>query len=101
MDTRANIVIVSVLVMLAAVANSEITICNVPLSGLQACLPAAKPPSPPPPTSECCASMKDADFCCLYSYRDSPLLPSLGVDPKLAIQIPDKCHLAHPPPSSC
>ncbi|PKI49035.1 putative lipid-transfer protein DIR1 [Punica granatum] len=101
MDTRLNIIIMSVLlVVMAAVANSQ-TVCNVTVAELQSCLPAAKPPNPPPPTAACCFSLKHADFCCLYSYRDSPLLPSLGVDPKLALRIPDKCHLSHPPPSRC
>ncbi|OWM87963.1 hypothetical protein CDL15_Pgr000387 [Punica granatum] len=99
MDARASIVIASILVMLAAVAHSQMeSICNVPRYGVEACLPAAKPPNPPEPTAECCDLMKHADFCCLYKYWASP---SLGIDLNLALQLPDKCHWQHPAPTQC
>lgn len=96
MESRAYVVLLTVLVVLATVADSQ-TICKVTIPGLMSCLPAAKPPNPPPPSQECCDALKDADLCCLYSHKDSPILPTLGVDPSLALQIPDKCHIAHPP----
>lgn len=91
----AVIVPVLVLVMVAATANSQ-TICNISIAGLESCVPAAQPPNPPPPTPECCAAMQDADYCCLYAYKNSPVLRSFGVDPNLALQIPDKCGIPHP-----
>lgn len=72
------------------------TICNMSYEGLMACKPAATPPNPPPPTTTCCSALSHADMVCLCSYRNSKVLPSLGVDPNLAMQLLDKCDLPHP-----
>ncbi|KAK9159753.1 hypothetical protein Syun_006094 [Stephania yunnanensis] len=59
------------------------------------CVPAARPPNPPPPAPACCAQVKahnDAgDLPCLCAYKDDPRLIVLGVDPALALLIPEKC----------
>ncbi|KAK4778211.1 hypothetical protein SAY87_018398 [Trapa incisa] len=71
-------------------------ICNVPVSGLYACMPAATPPNPPPPTAACCNSLVNANYGCLCSDRVSSELRSHGVDPNLAMLIPGKCGLPNP-----
>ncbi|WCJ41494.1 hypothetical protein M5689_022362 [Euphorbia peplus] len=73
------------------------TICNVPISGLMGCRPAITPPNPTLPTAGCCSALAGADLRCLCSYKNSTLLPSLGIDPNLALQLPAKCHLPHTP----
>lgn len=72
------------------------TICNMPVAGLMACKPSVTPPNPTAPTSDCCSALSHADMKCLCSYKNSKLLPSLGIDPKLAVKLPAKCNLPHP-----
>ena len=72
------------------------TICNVSVAGLMACKSAVTPPHPAPPSGDCCSALSHADMRCLCSYRNSQLLPSLGIDPNLAMQLPAKCKLPHP-----
>ncbi|KAI4334797.1 hypothetical protein L6164_013506 [Bauhinia variegata] len=72
------------------------TICNVSVAGLMACKPAVTPPKPAAPSGNCCSALSHADLRCLCSYKNSKLLPSLGIDPNLAMQLPGKCHLPHP-----
>ncbi|OWM87977.1 putative lipid-transfer protein DIR1 [Punica granatum] len=97
METGRRAILVLVLLIAAIVCGSHAqTICNVPYAGLMACKPAATPPNPPPPTAACCTALSHANMGCLCSYKNSKLLPSLGVDPNLAMQLPDKCHLPHP-----
>ncbi|TKY50536.1 putative lipid-transfer protein DIR1 [Spatholobus suberectus] len=73
------------------------TICNVSVAGLMACRPAVSPPNPTPPSQDCCNVLSHADLRCLCSYKNSTLLPSLGIDPNLAMQLPAKCNVPHPP----
>ncbi|KAJ8774183.1 hypothetical protein K2173_009614 [Erythroxylum novogranatense] len=80
------------------VSNAQ-TICNMPASGLTSCKGSVTPPNPTPPTTECCSALSHADLRCLCSYRNSKLLPTLGIDPNLAMQLPDKCKL--PRPAKC
>ena len=87
--------VVAVLLLLA-VANDAQTICNLKVSDLMECKPAVTPPNPPPPTSSCCAALSHADMRCLCSYKNSKLLPSLGIDPNLAMKLPTTCKLPHP-----
>ncbi|KAE8696310.1 dual specificity protein kinase zakA-like [Hibiscus syriacus] len=87
--------IVVALVMVMAIADAQ-TICNMPTSGLMACKPAVTPPKPPPPTSTCCLALSHADMRCLCSYKNSKLLPTLGIDPNLAMKLPSLCKLPHP-----
>ncbi|KAL1295510.1 hypothetical protein HN51_056389 [Arachis hypogaea] len=72
------------------------SMCNVSIGDLMPCKPAVTPPNPLPPTKECCSVLSKADLKCLCTFKDSPLLPSLGIDPKLAMQLPQKCHLPDP-----
>ncbi|CAK9142604.1 unnamed protein product [Ilex paraguariensis] len=72
-------------------------ICNISSEGLMACKPSVTPPNPTPPSATCCSALSHADMSCLCSYKNSSLLPSLGIDRKLAMQLPDKCKLPHPP----
>ncbi|CAL1404620.1 unnamed protein product [Linum trigynum] len=69
-----------------------------PVSGLTACKPAVTPPKPSRPTPACCAALSKADMKCLCSFKNSPVLPSLGIDPKLAFKLPAKCKLSKSPP---
>ncbi|GMI92966.1 DIR1-like [Hibiscus trionum] len=85
------------LVMVMAIATTDAqTICNMPTSDLMACKPAVTPPNPPPPTSTCCSALSHADMRCLCSYKNSNLLPTLGIDPNLAMKLPSLCKLPHP-----
>lgn len=92
------ILVVVVMVMAIRVfepCNAQ-TICNIPLSGLMACRPSVTPPRPTPPTADCCRALSHANMQCLCSYKNSSFLPSFGVDPKLALQLPAKCKLPAP-----
>ncbi|CAA2990172.1 lipid-transfer DIR1 [Olea europaea subsp. europaea] len=80
------------------VSNAQ-TICNMSGEGLMACRTAATPPTPPLPSAACCYAISHADFLCLCFYKNSKFLPSLGVDPNLAMQLPSKCRL--PRPAKC
>ncbi|GAB4830329.1 hypothetical protein Ancab_019967 [Ancistrocladus abbreviatus] len=92
--------VVALLVIVAAIA--EVTngdpakVCGIPVSGLISCWPAVTKPNPPPPSELCCLCLKQADLECFCPYVHSPLLPSLGIDPELALQIPEKCSLPKP-----
>ncbi|XP_019193273.1 PREDICTED: putative lipid-transfer protein DIR1 [Ipomoea nil] len=72
------------------------TICNMSGKDLMACKPSVTPPKPPPPSPNCCSALGHADMRCLCSFKNSKLLPSLGIDPNLAMQLPEKCKLPHP-----
>ncbi|KAL5544996.1 hypothetical protein UlMin_008780 [Ulmus minor] len=75
------------------------SICQVSMNGLMTCKPAVTPPNPAPPSANCCSTLSHADLHCLCSYKNSNVLPALGIDPKLAMQLPQKCKLPHP--SNC
>ncbi|GAB4830327.1 hypothetical protein Ancab_019965 [Ancistrocladus abbreviatus] len=85
------------LVAIAEIANGDESVCGVGVSGLMTCKPAVTEPNPAPPTEECCAAISKADLKCLCQFKTSPLLPSLGIDPQLALDLPVKCGLPHPP----
>lgn len=68
------------------------TICKVSIDGLMTCKPAVTPPNPAPPVAACCSAVAGADFKCLCAYKN--MLPSLGIDPNLAFQVPKKCKLS-------
>ncbi|KAB2062400.1 hypothetical protein E1A91_A10G154900v1 [Gossypium mustelinum] len=89
------LILAMVTVMAIATTDAQ-SICNMPASGLMACKPAVTPPNPPPPTSTCCSALSHADMHCLCSYKNSKLLPSLGIDPNLAMKLPSLCKLPHP-----
>ncbi|GMN63530.1 hypothetical protein TIFTF001_032614 [Ficus carica] len=81
------------LVCIVELSNGQ-AICNVPLNGLLTCRPAVTAPNPKPPSATCCASLTNADLKCLCQYKNSKVLPSLGIDPNLAMQLPQKCKLS-------
>lgn len=86
------------LVVVVGVANGQ-KVCNMTMVGILACKPAATPPHPPAPSDACCSGLKHADIPCLCNYKNSTVLPLLGVDPKLAVELPQKCKL--PRPQNC
>ncbi|KAG6425827.1 hypothetical protein SASPL_110032 [Salvia splendens] len=90
-----KIAIVSVVLVILGGAKAQ-TLCNMTVIGLLECKPAVTPAKPPPPTAECCSALAQADFKCLCSYKDSKTLPSLGIDPELAVQLPQKCKIPNP-----
>lgn len=72
-------------------------ICNMTGEGLMSCKPSVTTPNPPAPTAKCCSALSQADMGCLCTYKNSQWLPSLGIDPKLAMQLPKKCKLPNSP----
>lgn len=92
------VALVAVMVVVLRGANS-MTLCNVTEDGFTACKPSVTQPDPTPPTPECCKAVSGADLKCLCSYRNSFMLPSLGIDPDLALGLPEKCNL--PSPGKC
>ncbi|XP_024022131.1 putative lipid-transfer protein DIR1 [Morus notabilis] len=91
---RFKIVAFLLLVSIVQLSNAQ-TICKVPINGLMSCKPAVTAPNPKPPSTTCCAALTNADLNCLCSYKNSQLLPSLGIDPNLAMLLPQKCRLSH------
>ncbi|KAH6814254.1 hypothetical protein C2S51_023272 [Perilla frutescens var. frutescens] len=92
------VALVAVMVVLLNGATA-LTLCNVTDDGFTACKPSVTPPAPVPPSPECCAAVSGADLKCLCSYKNSFLLPSLGIDPDLALALPAKCNV--PSPGDC
>ncbi|XP_050221066.1 putative lipid-transfer protein DIR1 [Mercurialis annua] len=78
------------------VSDAQSSICNVPISGLMACQGAVTLPNPSAPTRACCSAITRADIPCLCKYKNSSLLPTFGIDPNLALQLPAKCNLPAP-----
>ncbi|KAG8380123.1 hypothetical protein BUALT_Bualt07G0160900 [Buddleja alternifolia] len=85
-------------VVVGVTINAQI-ICNMSIDGIMACKPSASPPTPPPPSAACCSALSQANISCLCSYKNSNVLPSFGIDPNLAMQLPGKCNL--PQPAKC
>ncbi|CAK7348936.1 unnamed protein product [Dovyalis caffra] len=98
MERVQKLFIVALLLAVAIASNigNAQTICKMPVAGLMACKPSVTPPKPAAPTAACCSALSHADISCLCSYKNSNLLPSLGIDPNLAMQLPGKCKLPHP-----
>ncbi|XP_050203882.1 putative lipid-transfer protein DIR1 [Mercurialis annua] len=95
--------LVRVIIIVAIVGSNGVfqfcnaqSICNMSFSGLLSCRPAVISPNPSPPTSDCCSVLAQGDMNCLCSSGDANLLPAFGIDPNLALQLPDKCNLTHP-----
>ncbi|KAK2973525.1 hypothetical protein RJ640_010580 [Escallonia rubra] len=80
--------------VLVEVSHAQ-TICNVSLQGLMSCKPSATPPNPAPPSGACCSALSRANMPCLCSYKNSKVLPSLGIDPNLAMQLPANSSSPH------
>ncbi|KAK9141086.1 hypothetical protein Scep_010767 [Stephania cephalantha] len=84
----------------AAARLSDDKCSRVALADFIPCKPAAPyppPPNPPAPTSACCKIVKShydaGDLDCVCAIKGSTELPAFGVDPTLALQIPEKCGL--------
>ncbi|OAY32898.1 putative lipid-transfer protein DIR1 [Manihot esculenta] len=91
-------VVVMVVVMAAIFEGTRsLSLCDMNEDGLLACKPSVSKTNPvDPPSKECCKALKFANLTCLCSYRNSLLLPSLGIDPDLALALPAKCNLTAP-----
>ncbi|KAK3415172.1 hypothetical protein EUGRSUZ_H00727 [Eucalyptus grandis] len=98
---RLMLVLVAVAVVAVALAGGSeaITLCKMSDDQLTACKPAVTKPDPAEPTKECCEGLSGADLSCLCSYKNSAILPALGIDPDLAMGLPAKCGLT--PPANC
>ncbi|KAL9316894.1 hypothetical protein ACSQ67_013411 [Phaseolus vulgaris] len=79
-------------------AIDALDVCGVSVTDLMTCKAAVTPPSPSEPSDECCSVVSKVDMDCICNYKNSPLLPSLGIDPDLALQLPAKCKLDKTPP---
>ncbi|KAK7256164.1 hypothetical protein RIF29_29601 [Crotalaria pallida] len=91
-----------VIMMMASMLNvsKSMSLCNMSEDGLNACKPSVTQPNPvDPPSPQCCQAITGADLNCLCSYKNSPELPLLGIDPTLATSLPVKCNLT--PPANC
>ncbi|KAF3630993.1 putative lipid-transfer protein DIR1 [Capsicum chinense] len=86
-----------VLGLLLIAGSSGLSLCNMNDGGLTACKPSVTQPNPVEPSASCCEALSGADLQCLCSYKNSFLLPSLGIDPELALALPTKCNLTSPP----
>ncbi|KAH7832845.1 hypothetical protein Vadar_000562 [Vaccinium darrowii] len=96
--TSKKAAVVALILVLVIIHSSDAqTICKATVEELMSCRAAVTPPNPAPPTSACCSVLKKADLKCLCSYKNSTLLPSLGIDPKLAFQLPSKCKIPNAP----
>ena len=93
-----KLAIVLLLAVLVVALRAD-AICNMSSEGFDACKPSVSGPNPTEPSQECCSALAGADLDCLCSYKNSVLLPSLGIDPDLAMQLPEKCGLT--PPQDC
>ncbi|KAJ6389970.1 hypothetical protein OIU77_024236 [Salix suchowensis] len=66
--------------------SRAVTVCDISDEGLTACKPSVTKPDPvDPPSADCCKAVSGANFTCLFSYKNSYLLPYLGIDPDLAM----------------
>ncbi|RWW21031.1 hypothetical protein GW17_00014831, partial [Ensete ventricosum] len=105
MELKLRTVVVAMAMVLLLVAASTTaaagqSLCNMTQVGLAACKPCIATVKPEEkPTEACCTALKQADLPCLCSYKNSDLLPYLGIDPKQAMQLPAKCNIA--PPQQC
>ncbi|KAK1436972.1 hypothetical protein QVD17_02756 [Tagetes erecta] len=97
MVARAHVFVVFVVFAVVVGGLHAMEICNMNQDGLDACKPSVMTQNPVDPTPECCKAVAGADMGCLCSYRDSTMLPYLGIDPALAVGLPAKCSLPAPP----
>ncbi|KAI3987404.1 hypothetical protein MKX01_042408 [Papaver californicum] len=90
----AMVMIIVVVLGNQVVSSKGMSLCNLTQDDLITCKPAVTKVDPPiDPTPECCTALKKADFDCLCSYKNSMMLPSFGIDPDRALQLPDKCKI--------
>ncbi|EEF35098.1 putative lipid-transfer protein DIR1 [Ricinus communis] len=100
MIMAGKVVLVVVLMVTMFEGSRSLTLCDMNDDGLLACKPSVTKPDPvEPPSPACCQALTGANLTCLCSYRNSLMLPSLGIDPDLALGLPSKCNLT--PPADC
>ncbi|GMY33740.1 putative lipid-transfer protein DIR1 [Fagus crenata] len=100
MGRKLMVLILMVVLMVGVFERSRaLTLCKMNDDGLSACKPAVTQPNPVAPTPVCCQALSGADLACLCSYKNSAVLPALGIDPNLAMGLPAKCNLT--PPANC
>uniref|UniRef100_A0A7N0VMU7 Bifunctional inhibitor/plant lipid transfer protein/seed storage helical domain-containing protein n=1 Tax=Kalanchoe fedtschenkoi TaxID=63787 RepID=A0A7N0VMU7_KALFE len=88
-------ILLGVLVVMAIASEAGDTkICNIVPSRLSLCRPAVSGKSPQPPTRRCCRLLRAADLKCLCDYKE--MLPAVGINPELAMALPEKCGLTLP-----
>ncbi|KAL4363569.1 hypothetical protein GQ457_04G025980 [Hibiscus cannabinus] len=95
MATGKLVVVLMMVIMLEG--TRAISLCDMNDDGIEACRPSVTQPNPVDPTPLCCDALKGANLSCLCSYKNSMWLPSLGIDPALAMALPPKCNLHMPP----
>lgn len=100
MEMARKVEVMAVVMILVGLVGISVAmdVCGVSDDGLTACKPWVTNPCPTdvPPTA-CCDGLSKADFGCLCNYKHSLLLPSLGIDPDLALALPAKCSLPNTP----
>ncbi|WOL18734.1 hypothetical protein Cni_G27531 [Canna indica] len=103
MELKVAVAIMAAVLVVAAALEVEISaagqkgLCNMSEEGMMACKPCISTVKPEEkPTAACCAELQQANLTCLCSYKNSDLLPYLGIDPNLAAQLPAKCNMTAP-----
>merc|ERR1739841_232443 len=71
-------------------------VCGMTYKGINACKPSISGSNPKPPTKQCCSDLATTDLPCLCTHKNSFLFRVLGIDSKLAMQLPPKCNLKLP-----
>ncbi|CAA6668183.1 unnamed protein product [Spirodela intermedia] len=103
MATSALVLLVAVLAVghLGGEVEAQQVLCNVSQEGLLACKSAVTRPNPAIPSSACCAAVANADLQCLCNFKNTNpgAMRFMGIDPELAMQLPNKCSL--PTPVKC
>lgn len=99
MGGNYKLVVLVVALVVLLEGSTVSSLCNMTDEGLADCKPSVTKTNTTPPTPECCEALKGADLKCLCGYKNSFLLPSLGIDPPLAMALPAKCNLT--PPNDC
>lgn len=95
-----KVVVILVVAMLVFSEGSRaLTFCKMSDDGLTACKPSVTKPNPVNPSTNCCKALSTADLGCLCSYKNSPVLPTLGINSDLAMGLPAKCGIT--PPANC
>lgn len=86
------------LVLIAMIGLGEAqTVCNMSFPDIFSCSSSMMPPNPTPPTAQCCTALSHADLKCLCDYLKAGAFSYLGIDPSLALQLPNKCNIPNPP----
>lgn len=99
MEMGRKMAVLVILMVVLFEGSKAFTLCNMDDNGLSACKPAVTQPDPADPTTECCQALSAANLTCLCEYKNSVVLPALGIDPQLAMGLPAKCNLT--PPADC